>query len=47
MKQLKVSEWVKKEKEIWELYSKSPAMAESLHHVNPITHKEVDKALSM
>ena len=45
MKQLKVSEWVKKE-EIWELYSKSPAMAESLHHVNPITHKEVDKALS-
>ena len=47
MKQPKVSDWVKKEKNIQELYSKNPAVAASLHHVNWITHEEADKALSM
>ena len=47
VKQPKVSDWVKKEKDIRELYSKNPAVAESLRHVNQITHEEADKALSM
>lgn len=47
VKQPKVSDWVKKEESIRELYNSNPAVANKLRRVNPIKHEEVDEALSM
>lgn len=47
VKQPKVSDWIAKEQNIRELYSKSPVVAENLCRVNRIKHEEADEALSM
>lgn len=47
LKQPKVSDWIKKEENIRQLHAQNPAVAANTRRVNPIRHKEADKALAM